>query len=213
MDCQNLTTGLHKSDSMSLISHSWGITLEERHYSFPCDGLISPSDDALFRGVTINAPAGVVFRWLCQMRVAPYSYDLIDNGGRQSPQQLTPGLDDLAIAQDVMTIFSLADFERDRHFTFRTKPDTRATRMFGDFACSYLIIPTSEETCRLLVKLVVKHPSSLTGKLFQPLLPWGDLIMMRHQLLNFKKLAEKSHNCSVPALSKQPGEDRAPSTV
>ena len=176
---------------MSLISHTWGTTTEERLYPFPCDELITHPDDSLFRGVTINAPADVVFRWLCQMRVAPYSYDLIDNGGRRSPQQLTPGLEQLEIGQDVMTIFVLADFELDRQFTIRIKPNSSASLTFGDIACSYLIVPTSPGTCRLLVKLVVKHPTSLKGKLLQPLLPWGDLIMMRRQLLNFKRLAER----------------------
>ena len=176
---------------MTLVSHTWGTTPEERRYPFPCDGLITHPDDSLFRGVTINAPAKIVFRWLCQLRVAPYSYDLIDNAGRRSPQQLTPGLEHLVIGQDFMTIFWLADFEQDRHLTIRIKPNSRGSRLFGDFACSYLIMPTSPETCRLLVKLVVKHPTSLTGKLLQPLLPWGDLIMMRRQLLNFKRLAEQ----------------------
>ena len=176
---------------MPLVSHTWGTTPEERRHSFPCDGLICHPDDALFRGVTINAPADVVFRWLCQMRVAPYSYDLIDNGGRQSPQHLTPGVERLAIGQDVMTIFSLTDFERDRQLTIRIKPNSRASQTFGDIACSYLIIPTAPATCRVLVKLVVGHPAGLKGKLLQLLLPWGDLIMMRRQLLNFKKLAER----------------------
>ena len=186
-----LSTASKHNRNMPLVSHTWGTTPEERRYSFPCDGLISHPDDPLFRGVRINAPAAVVFRWLCQMRVAPYSYDLIDNGGRRSPQQLTPGLERLAIGQDVMTIFSLADFEPNRQFTIRIKPNSRASRTFGDIACSYLIVPTSPVTCRLLVKLVVKHPTSLRGKLLRPLLPWGDLIMMRRQLLNFKKLAEQ----------------------
>ena len=145
----------------------------------------------MFRGVTINASAQVLFRWLCQLRVAPYSYDRIDNGGRQSPQQLTPGLDDLAVGQDVLTIFVLADFERDRHFTIRTKLKSKASRIYGDFAFSYFIIPVSPNTCRLLVKLIAKYPAGLKGKVIQSLLPWGDLIMMRRQLLNFKRLAEQ----------------------
>ena len=125
------------------------------------------------------------------MRVAPYSYDLIDNGGRQSPRQLTPGVDQLALGQDVMTIFELADFERDRHLTIRMKRNSSASRTFGDIACSYLIVPTSPKTCRLLVKLVGKYPEGIKGKLMQALLPWGDLFMMRRQLLTFKELAER----------------------
>ena len=126
------------------------------------------------------------------MRVAPYSYDFIDNRGRQSPRELTPGLEKLAIGQDVMTIFELADFERDQHLTIRIKPNSSASRTFGDIACSYMIVSNSPNTCRLLVKLVAKYPGGLKGKVMHALLPWGDLLMMRRQLLNFKGLAEGS---------------------
>lgn len=177
---------------MSSISHTWGTEPEERGRTFPCDVLIPHPDDALYRGVTIHASAPTVFRWLCQMRAAPYSYDWIDNGGRQSPQQLTPGLKDLAIGQDVMRIFSLVDFERNRHLTIRIKPRSSASRTFGDVACSYVIREVSPNCCRLLVKLIANHPPGTRGRLMRALLPWGDLIMMRRQLLNFKKLAEQS---------------------
>jgi len=177
---------------MSLISHTWGTEPQERRLTFPCDTLIPYPDDALYRGVTIHAPAKTVFRWLCQMRAAPYSYDWIDNGGRQSPQRLTPGLDDLVIGQDVMRIFNLVDFERDRHLTIRIKPRSSASRTFGDVACTYLIIPHGTNSCRLIVKLTAKYPPGIRGRLMQTVLPWGDLIMMRRQLLNLKKLAEKA---------------------
>jgi hypothetical protein len=174
------------------ISHTWGTEPQERRLNFPCDNLVSHADAALYRGVTINAATETVFRWLCQMRVAPYSYDWIDNGGRQSPQQLTPALEDLVIGQDVMRIFYLADFERNRHLTIRIKPQTSAYRTFGDVAGSYLIVPVETNSCRLLVKLIAKYPPGLKGKFMQAMLPWGDLIMMRRQLLNLKKLAENS---------------------
>src|SRR5882724_4757834 len=99
---------------MVLPSHNWGTTATERELIFPCDRILSNPDDSLFRGVTIHASPAIVFRWLCQMRVAPYSYDWIDNGGRKSPPKLTPRLDDLAVGQEVMRIFKLASFERDR---------------------------------------------------------------------------------------------------
>jgi hypothetical protein len=176
------------------IAKTWGTRPEEQRLSYPCDRLIPHPDDSLYRGVTIDATSQTVFRWLCQMRVAPYSYDWIDNGGRESPRALTPGLEDLALGQDVMEIFQLADFARDQHLTIRIKANSRAQRLFGDLAGSYFVVAQSARSCRLLVKLVVQHPPGIWGKLMRSLLPWGDLIMMRRQLLNFKQLAERQTN-------------------
>ncbi|MGH9929077.1 MAG: hypothetical protein ACREA9_07595 [Pyrinomonadaceae bacterium] len=181
---------------MSSVSETWGTEPEERQLAFPCDDIISQPDDALYRGVTVNASAETVFRWLCQMRIAPYSYDWIDNGGRQSPRELTPGLDDLAIGQDVMRIFKLTGFENDRHLTLRVRAKSGAAQTFGDIAVSYFIVPAVDDrlinSCRLLVKLIAKYPSGLYGRMMRALLPWGDLIMMRRQLLNLKRLAENT---------------------
>ena len=173
------------------VSETWGTDADEQRLSFSCDALIGTPDAQLYRGITINAPPELVFRWLCQLRVAPYSYDWIDNGGRQSPPELTPGLEQLEVGQDVMTIFTLVDFARSKHLTIRIKPRRSGRTLFGDIAVTYLIVPKTESMCRLLVKLVVKYPSSLKSLLMGALLPWGDLIMMRRQLLNLKRLAER----------------------
>jgi hypothetical protein len=175
---------------MPSISETWGTDPQERRLTFPCDTIISQPDHALYRGVTINTRPEIVFRWLCQMRAAPYSYDWIDNGGRQSPRDLTPGLDSLAIGQDVMSIFKLIAFDQGRHLTIRLKPRSSASRTFGDIGVSYVVVPTSGNSCRLLVKLIAKYPNGIKGRLMRTLLPWGDLIMMRRQLLNLKLLAE-----------------------
>ncbi len=176
--------------AVQMLSHTWGTTPAERQLVFPCDGLITGADDSVFRGVTIHASPAIVFRWLCQMRVAPYSYDWLDNGGRQSPSHLTPGLENLAVGQDVMRIFSLVNFERERHLTIRLKPGTRAARSFGDIAVSYVILADGSDDCRLVVKLIAKYSAGIKGRIMRAFLPWGDLVMMRRQLLNFKKLAE-----------------------
>jgi hypothetical protein len=178
---------------MPSISKTWGTEAEERRRAFPCDDIISTPDEILYRAVTINASAETVFRWLCQLRAAPYSYDWIDNGGQQSPAKLTPGLNMLDIGQDVMRIFTLNTFETNRHLTLRLKTKSAASKTFGDIGVSYVVVPLdsrSPSCCRLLVKLVANYPRGLYGRMLRALLPWGDLIMMRRQLLNLKRLAE-----------------------
>jgi hypothetical protein len=118
------------------------------------------------------------------MRVAPYSYDWIDNLGHQSPRTLTPGLDELVVGQKIM-IGELVEFERNQHVTILS-----ISGILGDSADTYLIVPRDSGNCRLLVKLLVRYPKGPSGWLLRLLLPWGDLIMMRRQLLNFKELAE-----------------------
>ena len=39
----------------------------------------------LVRSIGIEARAHDIFIWLTQLRVAPYSYDFIDNGRREFP--------------------------------------------------------------------------------------------------------------------------------
>jgi hypothetical protein len=178
------------ANSMLDVAHNWGTEAAERLRPFPCDGLIHQPHDTLFRGLTIKAPATTIFLWLCQMRIAPYSYDWIDNGGKQSPRELVPGLDQLEIGQDMMTIFRLVSFARNRQITLRTRNDLRAAKVFGDIVLSYCIVELAPGSCRLLVKLVVKYQPTIRGRLMNAFLPWGDLIMMRRQLLNLKQLAE-----------------------
>ena len=173
-------------------SKLWGVTSDERLFNYPCDGYMETFHDTYYRGVTIHADTEIVFRWICQMKVAPYSYDWIDNLGRKSPQKLIPGVDELKIGQKVMFIFDLIDFERNKHLTIRL--NKAATNFFGDTVISYRIISKGHNKCRLLIKILVRYPTGFLGKLMSRILPPGDLIMMRRQLLNFKKLSEQTQS-------------------
>lgn len=166
----------------------WGTTPEERRRHYPCDDLLPADARALFRSVTVAAPPSVVFRWLCQLKVAPYSYDLIDNLGRRSPRRLVSGVDDLVVGQPVM-IFELTSFRRNEHLTIQV----RHHPVFGDVAISYTVTPGDlDATSRLVVKVVTVPARGMVGAVMRPLLPAGDLVMMRRQLLNFKTLAEST---------------------
>lgn len=173
------------------IAYRWGSLAEEWTESFPCDPLLPECDHVLQRGVNIAAPAEVVFRWLCQMKVAPYSYDWIDNFGRRSPAFLTPGAELLRRGEPVMTIFRLADFAPDQHITLQMHT-AGGLAVFGEVALTYRVTAQDARHSRLAVRLRVRYPRKGFWRCMRYLLPWGDLIMMRRQLLNFQNLAESS---------------------
>jgi hypothetical protein len=167
---------------------NWGATPAECAISFPADGYLPDADGIYFRAISVQASASRLFRWLCQLRVAPYSYDWIDNGGSTSPRKLIAGLEKLEIGQRVM-IFQLVDFEQDRHLTLLAT-SSRVQATYGQIAGSYLIVPQSDRLCRLIVKLRIIYPKNGYGIMLRVILPWGDLVMMRKQLLTLKRLAE-----------------------
>lgn len=165
------------------------MTSAEVKAAYPCDSLLPGADGVWFRGVAVRAPRSTTYRWLCQLRVAPYSYDLVDNRGRRSPRSLTPGADHLEAGQRVMTIFRLASFRPGHHLTIELDRP-RGVRLFGAFAISYVVSEPVPGRSRLVVKLLMREPAVL-GTARRHLLAWGDLAMMRRQLLTLKQLAEQ----------------------
>ena len=170
------------------VAYTWGTSAEERSLPYPCEACVERVDVACWRGVSVHAEPAVVFRWLCQLRVAPYSYDWIDNLGRSSPRTLASGLEGLEVGQRVMTIFELVSFERDVHLTVRTR--SFVPGLWPVVAVSYLLRPVGPSETRLLAKLALQVRPGRLAALASRLLVWGDLLMMRRQLLNLKALAE-----------------------
>src|SRR5947209_7171649 len=71
-----------------MIGDRWGVTQAETERWYPCDDLVKVQMLQAWRGVTVGTSAEYVWPWVTQIRLAPYSYDLIDNLGRRSPQDL-----------------------------------------------------------------------------------------------------------------------------
>jgi len=166
---------------------NWGGTAAEHDRDYPADGYLSGQVERLTRAVTVAAPAPLVYRWVCQLSVAPYSYDWLDNWGRRSPRTVTPGADRLRVGQRVM-VFELTDVEPGRGFTGRSFP--QAERLFGPLAGTYAVEPVDQRSCRLLCRLVLGRRRPF-GRAWTGALAVGDLIMMRKQLLTLKHLAER----------------------
>jgi hypothetical protein len=163
---------------------TWGTTEAERRTPYPADRYLEDPDDVLYRAVDVDAPAAVTFRWICQLRAAPYSYDWLDNFGRQSPQTLTPGLDQLVLGQRVMTMFELVDVVPGHQVTARAGPSP-----LGVYVATYTAVPVDTRRSRIVVKLLMRYPA-VVRPLARLILPFGDWVMMRRQLLNLKALAE-----------------------
>lgn len=176
---------------MTGIPWNWGASADEMGMPFACDAHLADPHAVYWRAVDVSAPQETVFRWLCQLKVAPYSHDWIDNFGRQSPRDLTPGAEELAIGQPVMTIFRLVDFAVPEDLTM-VMSSALGLRCFGAIALTYRVLRKDECRSRLVAKLRVRYPRGPMGWLVAFALPSGDLIMMRKQLLTLKRLAERS---------------------
>ena len=165
----------------------WNSTAEERAADYPCSKYLDEPSQSFYRAVDVDAPPQVAFRWLCQLKVAPYSYDWLDNRGRRSPRTLTPGTDELAVGQHFL-IFELVEFERNVHLTGVARPEAR--RVYGPIAVTYQVNPREATSSRLIGRLDVAA-SSLPARVRRSALAVGDVLMMRKQFLTLKELSER----------------------
>jgi hypothetical protein len=152
----------------------------ETSLHYPCDEFVSSPTLQAWRGVTVHAAPDRVWPWLTQVRIAPYSYDWIDNLGRRSPRRLL-GLPEPRVGDPFTTA---GRRELGRIMAVDHERQLTATIM-GAFM-SYLLVPTEQGTTRLLLKVVAS-----TSRWIAPALSVGDLVMARRQLLNLKELAER----------------------
>jgi hypothetical protein len=153
---------------------TWGVRPAERAVPLPCDALCPHARVQADRAISIAAPPPIVFSWLCQLRAAPYSYDLLDNLGRRSPRARNPELVRLEVGQRFMTMFALQSFVDGEQITLRSR----------GVAVTYAVQP-ERAGARLHVRVWFGGPW-----LVAHVLAWGDLVMMRKQLLTLKSLAE-----------------------
>lgn len=163
-----------------MIGERWGVTDAEVARRYPCDDVVPAPAIELWRGVTVDAAPAEVWPWLGQLRLAPYSYDWVDNLGRRSPRELR-GLPEPQVGEHFSTaahrpVGRIVAVEHERALT---------ATILGS-VMSYVLVPEQAAT-RLLLKIVVARRSWLG-----PLLAAGDWPMARKQLLTLKVLAQSS---------------------
>jgi len=170
-----------------VIGDRWGVSASETVRVYPCDAFIGSPTLQAWRGVGVAAPVEAVWPWVAQVRLAPYSYDWIDNLGRRSPRELA-GLAEPRAGERFTTAFG-----RGHGRIVSVDPPKQLTGHIGGAFMSYVLVPASQDMTRLLLKIVIR-----TSYLAAVGLSVGDLIMARRQLLNLKHLAEgRQHQGSV----------------
>lgn len=164
-----------------MIGDRWGVSDDEVMRSYPCDDVVADPALQAWRGVTVHAPPERVWPWVGQVRLAPYSYDWIDNRGRRSPRELR------ALppprAGEPFTTAAMGRIGRILHVV----DGVSITGELAGAVISYVLVPRDGDQTRLLMKLVTRR-----GRWIGPALCVGDLVMARRQLLNLKRLAERA---------------------
>lgn len=168
-----------------MIGDRWGVSDGETSRRYPCDGFVSEPVLQAWRGVRVGAPPEAVWPWVGQVRLAPYSYDWIDNRGRRSPRELErlpePEVGERFTAVGGRALGQIVSVETGEQLT---------GTIMGAFM-SYVLVPQDDGATRLLLKVVMQ-----TTRLAAVALSVGDLIMSRRQLLNLKQLAERADSPS-----------------
>lgn len=119
--------------------------------SCPRDAFVASPTLRAWRGVRVEAPAAAVWPWVAQVRIAPYSYDWIDNPGRRSPRELI-GLPEPQAGDRFTTAAGRWGAGR----IVSVDPGRQLTGTIRGAFMSYVLVPQQPDVTRLLLKLVVR---------------------------------------------------------
>jgi proline iminopeptidase len=120
---------------------TWGASDEEARASLPGDDVLPVGAVTSTMGTTIDAPPAAVWPWLVQMgcgRAGWYSYDLLDNGGKPSAEQIAPDWQRVSLGDRVPTDpsergrswFTIEGIYPERALILRASVDLRTGRPY-----------------------------------------------------------------------------------
>lgn len=161
--------------------------------SMPGDEVVPRPTFKATRAITIDAPPEAIWPWLIQIgfgRAGWYSYDLLDNLGRHSSEQVVPELQHIEIG-DLIPLgpgkdagMRVKDFDAN-HWIVWWDAKLHLTPW------TWVLQPLPYGGTRLLTRVRSRtewrHPSTV---MWVPLLELADFPMMRKCLLNIRARAE-----------------------
>ena len=188
----------------------WGATDAEVDGLMPGDEIVANASFNATRAITIAAPIERVWPWIVQMgyrRAGFYTYDLLDNAGYASADQILaqfqqPKIGDwlpMTSSVNATTAFKVKAFLTNRWLLWE-KPDS---------TWAWTLTPLAGGQTRLITRLKQRYPWETPAMaLFTLLLlEFGDFPMMRRMLTGIKVRAEQmdagvvTTESTVPTLS------------
>ena len=172
----------------------WGATEDEISGPMPGDELVSRAQFDATRAITIDAPPEAVWPWIVQMghgRAGFYSYDLLDNAGYASADQVIADFQEpregdwmpMAKRVNETTAHRVASFVPNEWLLW-AKPNS---------TWAWKLMPLEGDRTRLVVRLKQHYDWRSPGKalLAAFLMELGDPPMMRRALRGIKQRAER----------------------
>ncbi len=145
----------------------------------------------LIRHIEIGAGASDIYVWLKQLRIAPYSYDFIDNRCRKSPDYVIENLPSLKVNTHYLLSFHIFEFKENSFIACRfCVPINKPLNFYmKDLFIEYRIEEHGRKA-KLWCKIKGYYNSDISSKGFFSIFSILNKIMMVRQLKNIKKLSE-----------------------
>jgi hypothetical protein len=175
-------------------SLNWGAKKEEVNSIFPGDEVVKKPDFYATRGITINAGAEEIWKWIIQIgskRAGWYSIDWMDNAGIPSSEKILQEFQNICEGQfipftpDQKNGMWVKEYKENDYILWTDKKE-KATWLWK-------IIPDNGSS-RLLTRLRTKYVWNSIWIIYYLIYDVGDIVMMSKCMKGIKRRAEKTGN-------------------
>lgn len=200
----------------------WGATGRERSMPLPGDEIVIRPNMESTRAITIDAPPSDVWPWLVQMgkgRGGLYSYDWLDIAfgflDEPSAEAILPEHQALR-AGDAIPM-GCDETQADDFVVHAVDPERAlvigawAPEFRDKVSWSMVLYPLGTRRTRLIVRVRGSLPMDAQGILTYALLEPATFVMLRKQMLNLKRLAERTRKRrEITALAQAASSSNSP---
>ena len=185
-----------------VLGRRWGVDDAEVARPYACDAFVSAPALEAWRGISVDAPPERVWPWVTQIRVAPYSYDWVDNLGRRSPRSFSCWTS--RWSDEGFTACAGRSVGR----VVAVAPGRSLTGFILGAHMTYDVVPAPGGSTRLLLKIVMEtSPGPVAA-----LVTLGDLVMARRAAADLEVARRGAEQRGQGALAVRVAQPAAMST-